>query len=73
MYEAMCKPRQYLRCVLCASSHHWANLRRIMEACAVKMFRSSLGPNTTDAATCLKKYDHAKSTTQMAFIKKYNA
>eukprot|EP00287_Rhodomonas_sp_CCMP768_P013562 CAMPEP_0196727244 /NCGR_PEP_ID=MMETSP1091-20130531/8280_1 /TAXON_ID=302021 /ORGANISM="Rhodomonas sp., Strain CCMP768" /LENGTH=70 /DNA_ID=CAMNT_0042069799 /DNA_START=45 /DNA_END=257 /DNA_ORIENTATION=+ len=46
---------------------------RIMEACAVKMFRSSLGPNSTDAQSCLKKYDHAKESSQLAFLKKYGA
>lgn len=44
-----------------------------MEACAVQMFRSSLGPNTSDASDCLKKYDHAKANLQMNFLKKYGS
>eukprot|EP00284_Hemiselmis_tepida_P005559 CAMPEP_0174925326 /NCGR_PEP_ID=MMETSP1355-20121228/7836_1 /TAXON_ID=464990 /ORGANISM="Hemiselmis tepida, Strain CCMP443" /LENGTH=68 /DNA_ID=CAMNT_0016171223 /DNA_START=13 /DNA_END=219 /DNA_ORIENTATION=- len=44
---------------------------RILEACAVKMFRSSLGPNDSDAKLCMKKYDHAKLSKQEAFIKTF--
>eukprot|EP00285_Hemiselmis_virescens_P011321 CAMPEP_0173380384 /NCGR_PEP_ID=MMETSP1356-20130122/3084_1 /TAXON_ID=77927 ORGANISM="Hemiselmis virescens, Strain PCC157" /NCGR_SAMPLE_ID=MMETSP1356 /ASSEMBLY_ACC=CAM_ASM_000847 /LENGTH=71 /DNA_ID=CAMNT_0014333955 /DNA_START=20 /DNA_END=235 /DNA_ORIENTATION=+ len=44
---------------------------RILEACAVKMFRSSLGPNDSDAKLCMKKYDHAKVAKQAAFIKAF--
>lgn len=44
---------------------------RILEACAVKMFRSSLGPNDSDAQLCMKTYDHAKVAKQMAFIKTF--
>jgi hypothetical protein len=44
-----------------------------MEACGVKMFRSTFGPNSSDAENCMKKYDHASKPTQLAFLKKYNA
>ena len=46
---------------------------RILEACAVKMFRSSLGPNQSDASLCMKKYDHTAKQTQLAFLHKYGA
>lgn len=46
---------------------------RILEACAVKMFRSSLGPNQSDASLCMKKYDHAAKNTQLQFLKQYGA
>jgi len=46
---------------------------RILEACAVKMFRSSLGPNQSDASLCMKKYDHAKKATLAQFLKQYGA
>ena len=48
-------------------------VRRILEACAVKMFRSSLGPNQSDASLCMKKYDHAAKNTQLQFLKQYGA
>ena len=44
-----------------------------MEACAVKMFRSSLGPNQSDASLCMKKYDHSAKSTQLQFLKQYGA
>ena len=46
-------------------------MSRVLEACAVKMFRSSLGPNDSDAKVCMKTYDHATRAKQLAFIKKY--
>ena len=49
------------------------SLRRILEACAVKMFRSSLGPNQSDASMCMKTYNHANKATQLAFLHKYGA
>lgn len=44
---------------------------KILEACAVKMFRSSLGPNDSDAQLCMKTYDHTSHAKQLAFIKKF--
>lgn len=52
----------------CPAPHHQ---RRILEACAVKMFRSSLGPNDSDAQLCMKTYDHTSHAKQLAFIKKF--
>jgi hypothetical protein len=46
-------------------------MSRILEACAVKMFRSSLGPNDSDAKLCMKTYDHAAKAKQIAFLKQY--
>jgi hypothetical protein len=48
-------------------------LYRILEACAVKMFRSSLGPNQSDASLCMKKYDHASKPMLAQFLKQYGA
>ena len=58
------------RCAACAQT---LSLRRILEACAVKMFRSSLGPNQSDASMCMKTYNHANKATQLAFLNKYGA
>ncbi|EKX51108.1 hypothetical protein GUITHDRAFT_103028 [Guillardia theta CCMP2712] len=54
-----------------AMPKHTKMSTRILEACAVKLFRSSLGPNQSDASLCMKKYDHANQTSKLAFLKQY--